>query len=232
MARKFTIASVFSACTQLGDIEQGTWVHNYFRVHDLECDVVIGTELVDMYGKCGYVREAYDIFREMPKRDTLVWTAMISSFAVNGYAKEAFGTFNEMEASGVKPNHVTFVGLLSACAHSGLVEKGRCRAELFEEAERLIESMPMKPYLFVWGALIGGCQMQWNFELGEKIKRSRFNDAMRIKDMMKKRGLKKEVSGCSMIEIEGVVHEFSVKEYSAIVSTEIKVANKNNLMQW
>ncbi|KAM7279122.1 hypothetical protein ACFE04_006256 [Oxalis oulophora] len=131
MARKITIASVLSACTQLGDIEQGTsieqgtWVHNYLRVHDLECDVVIGTNLVDMYGKCGYVREAYDIFREMPKRDTLVWTAMIMSFAVKGYVKEAFGTFNEMEASGVKPNHVTFVGLLSACAHSGLVEKGR-----------------------------------------------------------------------------------------------------------
>ncbi|KAM7278185.1 hypothetical protein ACFE04_005319 [Oxalis oulophora] len=82
------ILRVLSACTpQLGaieqgtSIEQGTWVHNYLRVHDLDCDVVIGTALVDMYGKCGYVQEAYDIFREMPKRDTLVWTAMISSFA-------------------------------------------------------------------------------------------------------------------------------------------------------
>ncbi|KAM7260415.1 hypothetical protein ACFE04_016156 [Oxalis oulophora] len=123
---KITIASVLSAYTQLGAIEHGTWVHNYSRVRDLECDVVIGTELVDMYGRCGYVREAYYIFREMLKRDTLAWSAMISWFAVNGYAKEAFGTFNETEASGVKPNHVTFVGLLSACAYSGLVEKGCC----------------------------------------------------------------------------------------------------------
>ncbi|KAM7279792.1 hypothetical protein ACFE04_006926 [Oxalis oulophora] len=84
---KIMILTLLSACTQLGaieqgtSIEQGTWVHNYLRVHDLDCDVVIGTALVDMYGKCGYVRKAYDIFREMPKRDTLVWTVMISSFA-------------------------------------------------------------------------------------------------------------------------------------------------------
>ncbi|KAM7257934.1 hypothetical protein ACFE04_013675 [Oxalis oulophora] len=179
MPKRVTL--LWTADFVLGAFEQGTWVHNYLRVHDLECDVVIGTELVDMYGECGYVREAYDIFREMPKRDTLVWTAMISSFAGN-----------DMDT-------LKLLVLLMRWKLLG-------RAELFEEAERLIESMPMKPYLFVWG-----------------IKGSRFNDAMRIRDMMKERGLKKEVSGCNMIEIEGVVHEFSVREYSTIVSTEIKL---------
>ncbi|KAK4839768.1 hypothetical protein QYF36_024837 [Acer negundo] len=122
---KITIASVLSACAYLGAIDHGNWVHGYLNRSGLECDVVIGTALVDMYGKCGCVGKAYAAFKEMPEKDTLAWTAMISVFALHGYAKEAFDTFKEMEDEGVKPNHVTFVGLFSACAHSGLVGKGR-----------------------------------------------------------------------------------------------------------
>ncbi|KAL0000143.1 hypothetical protein SO802_019745 [Lithocarpus litseifolius] len=109
---KITIASVLSACAYLGAIDHGKWVHGYLGRSGLECDVVIGMALVDMYGKCGCVEKAYE-------------TAVISVFALHGFCKEAFDLFEEMEMLGVKPNHVTFVGLLSACAHSGLVEKGR-----------------------------------------------------------------------------------------------------------
>ncbi|KAF2315726.1 hypothetical protein GH714_040258 [Hevea brasiliensis] len=127
MARpdKITIASVLSACAYLGAIDHGKWVHGYLRRSGLECDMVIGTALVDMYGKCGCLERAYEVFKEMPEKDTLAWTAIISVFALHGYGQEAFDIFKEMEAEGVKPNHVTFVGLLSACAHSGFVEIGR-----------------------------------------------------------------------------------------------------------
>ncbi|XP_044505717.1 pentatricopeptide repeat-containing protein At5g66520-like [Mangifera indica] len=192
---KITIASVLSACANLGAVDLGNWLYGYLMRSGLECEVVIGTALVDMYGKCGCVERAYSVFKEMPKKDTMAWTAMISVFALHGYAKEAFNTFEEMESECIKPNHVTFVGLLSACAHSGFVEKGRwcfdmmrcvylmepqvhhyacmvdilSRAGLFDEAEGLIGSMPMEPDVFVWGALLGGCQMHGNVELGEKI---------------------------------------------------------------
>ncbi|GAV61852.1 PPR domain-containing protein/PPR_2 domain-containing protein [Cephalotus follicularis] len=267
---KITIASVLSACAYLGAIDHGKWVHSYLRRSGLECDVVIGTALVDMYGKCGRVDRAYEVFIDMPKKDTLAWTAMISSFALHGYGKEAFDTFKEMEAVGVKPNHVTFVGLLSACAHSGLVENGRwcfkimrhvyliepqvyhyacmvdilSRAGLFEEAERLIRSMPMEPDVFVWGALLGGCQMHGNVELGERVaqylvdleptnhafyvnlcdiyaKAYRFDDVKRVRALMKERGIKKEVPGCSMIEVDGVVKEFSVRGSPDVMMTEL-----------
>ncbi|XP_024927200.3 pentatricopeptide repeat-containing protein At5g66520-like isoform X1 [Ziziphus jujuba] len=257
---KITIASVLSACASLGAIDHGKWVHSYLKMSGQESDMVIGTALIDMYGKCGCVEKAYEVFKEMQKKDTLAWTAMISVFALHGFSKEALNLYEEMKKEGVRPNHVTFVGLLSACAHSGLVAEGRCcfvamkqvhliepevyhyacmvdilsRAALFEEAEELIRSMPMKPDAFVWGALLGGCQMHANVELGERVaqylvdleplnhafyvnlcdiyaKSGRFEDVKRIRTLMKERGIKKEVPGCSMIEIDGVVHEFSVR---------------------
>lgn len=257
---KITIASVLSACASLGAIDHGKWVHSYLKMSGLESDMVIGTALIDMYGKCGCMEKAYEIFKEMQKKDTLAWTAMISVFALHGFNKEALNLYEEMEKAGVKPNHVTFVGLLSACAHSGLVDEGRrcfdrmkqihliepevyhyacmvdilSRAALFEEAEGLVRSMPMKPDTFVWGALLGGCQMHANILLGERVaqylidleplnhafyvnlcdiyaKSGRFEDVKRIRTLMKERGIKKEVPGCSMIEIDRVVHEFSVR---------------------
>ncbi|KAJ9164104.1 hypothetical protein P3X46_023718 [Hevea brasiliensis] len=267
---KITIAGVLSACAYLGAIDHGKWVHGYLRRSGLECDMVIGTALVDMYGKCGCLERAYEVFKEMPEKDTLAWTAIISVFALHGYGQEAFDIFKEMEAEGVKPNHVTFVGLLSACAHSGFVEIGRwcfdimkriyriepqvhhyaCmvdilgRAGLFEEAEELIRNMPMEPDVFVWGALLGGCQTHRNVQLGERVaqhlinleplnhafymnlcdiyaKAGRYNDMRRIRASMKEKGIKKEVPGCSMIEVNGIVHEFSTIGSPDVVMDEL-----------
>lgn len=257
---KITIASVVSACAALGALDHGRWLHGYMKKSRIECDMVISTALIDMYGKCGDVKRAFDIFRGIPKKDSQAWTAMVSVFALHGYCEEAFCLVQEMESSGLKPNHVTFVGLLSACAHAGSLEKGRwcfdamkrvykiepqvyhyacmvdmlSRVGLFEEAEGLIQTMPMPPDVFVWGALLGGCQMHANTELGERVARhlieleplnhafyvnlcdiyakaGKFKDVKRIRMLMREIGVQKEVPGCSMIEIDGVVHEFSVK---------------------
>jgi len=258
---KITIASVLSACALLGSIDHGKWVHAYLRKNNIECDVVIGTALVNMYGKCGDVQQAIEIFNDMAEKDASAWTAMISVFALHGFGKKAFDCFLEMEKARVKPNHVTFVGLLSACSHSGLVEQGRwcfdvmkrvyliepqiyhyacmvdilSRARLFDEALILIRSMPMKPDVYVWGALLGGCQMHGDIELGEKVARNlidlephnhafyinlcdiyakagKYDAAKSIRNLMKERGIETKVPGCSMIEINGVVQEFSVGE--------------------
>ncbi|XP_042062239.1 pentatricopeptide repeat-containing protein At5g66520-like [Salvia splendens] len=257
---KITVASALSACASLGAIDHGKWVHSYLERSGIECDMVIGTALVDMYGKCGYVNRALEVFNGMRGKDFLAWTAMISVLALNGYGEEAFEVFEEMVAAGVRPNAVTFVGLLSACAHSGLVQKGRqcfnsmkrdyhiepqvehyaCmidilgRAGLFTEAQDVINSMPMRPDAFVWGALLGACQLHGNVRLGEKIamflielepqnhayyiilcdlyaKAGRFDDQKRIRSMMKGVNVRKTVPGTSMVEVDGVVCEFSIK---------------------
>ncbi|XP_072993789.1 pentatricopeptide repeat-containing protein At5g66520-like [Typha latifolia] len=257
---KVTVASVVAACASLGAMDQGRWVHGYLKRHMLEFDVVIGTALIDMYGKCGCVERAVEVFEELSERDVLAWTAMISVFATHGLAEEAFGLFEEMVRQGLRPNHVTFGALLSACAHAGLVEKGRwcldvmkrvyyiepqqqhfaCivdllgRAGLFEEAEHLINSMPVEPDSFVWGALLGACRMHGNVEIGERVasyligldplnhvlyvilsdiyaRANRFADVKKIRSYMKDHGIKKTTPGCSMIEIDGKILEFSAK---------------------
>lgn len=267
---KITIASILSACASLGALDHGEWVHTYLSRSGIECDLVIQTALIDMYGKCGAVDRALEIFRKMPNKDSLACTAMISVFALHGSSEEASSLFEEMEKLGMKPNHVTFVALLSACAHSGSVQKGHwyfdvmnrvysiepqvyhyaCmvdmlgRAGLFEEAERLIEKMPMEPDVFVWGALLAGCQMHGDVELGERVakclidldplnhvfyvslrdmyaKAGRIKDLKVIKSLMKGRQIRKEVPGQSMIEIDGIVHEFSVRGSSEVRMEEL-----------
>ncbi|KAL3650460.1 hypothetical protein CASFOL_006863 [Castilleja foliolosa] len=284
---KVTVAGALSACASIGAIDQGKWVHSYLQRSKMGCDMVIDTALVDMYGKCGYIEKAYEVFKGMHDKDVLAWTVMISVLALNGLGDEAFGIFTEMEAFGVGPNAVTFVSLLSACAHSGLVEKGRLcfdlmrrvyrieprvehyacmvdilgRAGLFNEAEEIISSMPMRPDVFVWGALLGACQMHGNVELGERVARDlielephnhafyvvlcdlyaksgRFEDRKRIRGLMKDRDVKKTVPGSSMIEVDGVVCEFSVRGSSEmpvealrsvllVLSNEMKIDGNN-----
>lgn len=257
---KITIASILTACASLGALDHGKWAHSFLRRSRIECDLVICTALIDMYGKCGSVHRAVEIFRAIPGKDSLAWTAMISVFALHGRCEEAFQFFEEMQTLGLMPNHVTFVGLLSACAHSGSVERGRwcfnamrhiykiepqvhhyacmvdllSRAGLFEEAEGFIESMPVEPDVFVWGALLGGCLMHRNVEIGVKVAKhlieiqpmnhvfyvnlcdlyaraGRVEDVKRVRALMRTRRIQKEVPGCSMIEINGIVHEFSVQ---------------------
>nr|XP_010317464.1 pentatricopeptide repeat-containing protein At5g66520-like [Solanum lycopersicum] len=268
---KMTIASVLSACASLGAVDHGRWVHDYLNRSGMECDMVIATALVDMYGKCGSVSKALDVFRSMKNKDVLAWTAMLSAFAINGNGREALELFLDMETAGVRPNAVTFTALLSACAHSGLTDIGRwcfrvmrhayhiepqvqhyaCmidilgRAGLFDEAEELIKNMPVEPDVFVWGALLGGCQMHQNFQLGEKVARylialeplnhafyvnlcdiyakaRRFDHVKEIRALMKEKEIEKTVPGCSAIEVNGVVCEFSVRGSSQVLMTEIK----------
>lgn len=110
------------------------WVHGYLKMCGIELDVVIGTALIDMYGKCGCLAGALEVFDEMPDKDVLAWTAMISAFAIHGFGEEAFTLLEKMERHGTKPNQVTFGALLCACAHSAMVERDRW---CFEAMKRL-----------------------------------------------------------------------------------------------
>ncbi|KAJ0457131.1 putative tetratricopeptide-like helical domain superfamily, DYW domain-containing protein [Helianthus annuus] len=193
--KKFVLSSVASACANVGSLDQGKWIHAYAKQNSIELDGVLGTALVDMYAKLGRLDLAWDVFETMKRKEVSSWNAMIGGLAMHGRAKDAIELFLQMEKKRVQPDEITFVGLLNACAHGGLVDVGlECfdrmqdvygveptvhhygcmvdllgRAGRLAEAEELVYNMPMTPSPAVWGALLGACRVHENIDMGEKI---------------------------------------------------------------
>ncbi|KAL7596911.1 hypothetical protein Lser_V15G29105 [Lactuca serriola] len=189
-----TMVHCLSACTQLGALDLGIWLHHYITKHHLPINIALGTALVDMYAKCGNIAKALQVFDEMPNRNSQTWTTIIVGLAYHGNAHDAVSCFWDMINVGITPDDVTFVGVLSACCHGGLVNEGRkiftqmtskfnvspkckhysCmvdilgRAGLLEEAEEVIKSMPIVADDGVWGALFFACRVHGNVEMGER----------------------------------------------------------------
>ncbi|KAK6232216.1 hypothetical protein SCA6_002289, partial [Theobroma cacao] len=187
-----TMVSVISACAAAGALDIGRWVHAYIEKQMIEIDIMLSTALVNMYAKCGCIEKAKELFERMPVKDQKAWSSMIVALAVHGLAEEALEAFSRMEESKVKPNHVTFVGILAACAHSGLVSEGRrywssmiesgiepsiehygcmidllCRASLVGEAYNFVQTMPFSPNAVIWRTLLVGCQKNKMLHKGE-----------------------------------------------------------------
>ncbi|TXG65585.1 hypothetical protein EZV62_006860 [Acer yangbiense] len=171
---KTTFLSVISACGKLGDLALGQSFHANVLKMNICKDVAIGTALVDMYAKCGDAECARKVFSKLKTKDTMAWTSMIIGLAMHGDGEEALQTFKRMqEDASVSPDQITYIGVLCACSHVGLVEEGQrhftemrnvygidptiehygcmvdllSRAGRFEEAQRLLEQMPIQPKL-------------------------------------------------------------------------------------
>ncbi|XP_011624792.1 pentatricopeptide repeat-containing protein At5g66520-like [Amborella trichopoda] len=265
-----TFVMVLSACAHLGSLERGQQIHAHIAKNNIKVDVVLSTALIDMYAKCGDKESAKQAFelKDCSRRGVMAWTAMISGLAMHGHGKDALQLFSEMESEGIRPNEITFIGALSACSHAGLVEEGkRCfrlmqeykivpmmehygcmvdllgRAGLLCEAEELILSMPMKPNMIIWSALLSACRIHGDLEMGEQIGKGliesepnhtglnvllanifsasgRWGDAMKIRERIKGKGIRKP-PGCSTIELNGEVHEFVAGESSHPQAEEI-----------
>ncbi|EOA38753.1 hypothetical protein CARUB_v10010934mg [Capsella rubella] len=188
-----TLSIVLSACAHVGALHLGRRVHCYVIKNSIEINTTMGTTLIDLYAKCGCLEEAILVFERLPEKNVYTWTAMINGLAAHGHARGAVDLFQTMLRSHTSPNEVTFIAVLSACAHGGLVEEGQrlflsmkerfnlepsadhyaCMVDLFgrngllEEAKALIEKMPMEPTNAVWGALFGSCLIHKDYELGK-----------------------------------------------------------------
>ncbi|KAI5326289.1 hypothetical protein L3X38_035363 [Prunus dulcis] len=180
----FTFCSVISACAILAVLNYGEQVHGRIIRGGLNKNLALANALVDMYAKCGSITDAHKIFSQMSHRNLVSWTSMMIGYGAHGYGKEAVELFDEMVKSGIRPDQIVFMAVLSACSHAGLVDEGLryfksmindykitpdqdiygCvvdllgRAGRVEEAYELIESMPFKPDESVWGALLGACK--------------------------------------------------------------------------
>ncbi|PIA30619.1 hypothetical protein AQUCO_05400008v1 [Aquilegia coerulea] len=270
-----TMVSVLSSCADLGAFETGTWVHSFIKRKRMKLTVTLGTTIMDFYAKCGSIENSLEVFEEMPSKNVLSWNVLIQGLASNGQGRKALEYFSLMREKGIKPSDVTFIGVLSACSHAGLVDEGRdffvrmsidygtepriehygcmvdilARAGLIEEAYQFIKSMPMEPNAVVWRTLLASCKVHKNIKFGEKSfnhivkldpKNSgdyvlmsniyssvgKWEDALRARCQMKLQGMKK-TPGCSLIEIDGAIHEFFAEDNAHPRSSEIYDAVEN-----
>ncbi|OIT37998.1 PREDICTED: pentatricopeptide repeat-containing protein At3g16610 [Nicotiana attenuata] len=190
-----TVMGILPACSHLAALQLGVCTHGYSIVRGFTEDVSICNALIDMYSKCGKVNIARIIFDKMNKRDVVSWNAMIAGYGVHGHGKEAISLFYDMQTVAQKPDEITFIGLLFACSHSGLVAEGKywffsmcqefkisprmdhylCmvdllgRAGLLDEAYGFIQNMPFKPDVRIWSALLAACRIHKHIVLAEEV---------------------------------------------------------------
>ncbi|CBI36352.3 unnamed protein product, partial [Vitis vinifera] len=196
---EFTMVSILTACAHLGALELGEWIKAYIDKNEIKIDSFVGNALIDMYFNCGNVEKAIRIFNAMPHRDKISWTAVIFGLAINGYGEEALDMFSQMLKASITPDEV-------------------------------IKNMPVKPNSIVWGSLLGACRVHRDEEMAEMAAQqilelepengavyvllcniyaacNRWEKLHEVRKLMMDRGIKK-TPGCSLIEMNGSVHEF------------------------
>lgn len=254
-----TFVSVLSACSDLAGLVEGQQVHQTIAKTVYQCSEIVVSALINMYSKCGELSIARRMFDgSISQRDVVSWNCMIAAYAHHGYGGESIRLFKKMSDLHFKPNDATYVALLSACSHSGMVEEGMryfdelvrdksiqvkedhyacfvdlcSRAGKLKEAFEFIVQLGTKPSVSVWEALLAGCHVHGDDNLGklvaEKIleaqpenagtylllsnlyaSRGKWRDAVKVRLKMKDKGLKKQ-PGCSWIEVGNEVHVFVV----------------------
>lgn len=188
------VVSVLSAIADLGFVEEGKWIHDYIVCNKmLHSYSFIGSALINMYAKCGQIENAYDVFRSIcHRRNVGDWNSMISGLALHGLAREAIELFQEMEREKLKPDDITFLGLLNACNHGGLKDEGQLyfetmqmkykivpkiqhygcivdllgRSGCLEQALEVIHDMPFEPDVLIWKAILSASMKHNDVVLG------------------------------------------------------------------
>ncbi|RZC67654.1 hypothetical protein C5167_011348 [Papaver somniferum] len=183
---EFTTVSLLNACAQLGALKQGEWIHAYIQKKKIHVNSIVLTAIINMYCKCGSIGKALQVFENASTKGLSSWNSLIIGLAMNGDGKQAIQLFLDLQLiSGLRPNDVSFLGVLTACSHSGM-----------RAADKILELDPTETsgYVLLANALaLSG----------------RYEEAIDARALMKKRDIRKE-PGCSLVEVDGVVHEFLV----------------------
>ncbi|MQL85232.1 hypothetical protein Taro_017758 [Colocasia esculenta] len=204
---EMTVVSVLHACAEIGALETGRRIHSYMKRNGFKVEGIMGNALLDMYAKCGNLKLARQVFRDIGMKHVSHWNSMIVALAVHGHSEEALELFSSMEktsSGAAKPNRITFLGVLLACSHKGLVEEGRsffrkmvrqyniepdikhygCMVDLLSrrgmlvEAYEFIKTMPFKANGVLWKMLLAACRCRGNVQMAEAA----FRELCQIED--------------------------------------------------
>ncbi|TVU14624.1 hypothetical protein EJB05_38100, partial [Eragrostis curvula] len=188
------VVGLMSACSQTGNITLAGYIEDYIAKYSIDMNNIhILAGLVNMNAKCGNLERATVLFESMLVRDVFSYCSMMQGHCLHGSAGKAVELFSRMLLEGLSPDDAVFTVVLTACSHAGLVEEGKkyfdmmktvysivpsgehyaClvsllgRCGMLEDAYELIKSMPGKPHPGAWGALLGGCKLHGDIELGK-----------------------------------------------------------------
>lgn len=252
----YAYAGAIASCSVLGSLDNGQQLHSQIIQLGHDSSLSVGNALITMYSRCGPVEGADTVFLTMPYVDSVSWNAMIAALAQHGHGVQAIQLYEKMLKEDILPDRITFLTILSACSHAGLVKEGRhyfdtmrvcygitpeedhysrlidllCHAGMFSEAKNVTESMPFEPGAPIWEALLAGCWIHGNMELGIQAADrllelmpqqdgtyislsnmyaalGQWDEVARVRKLMRERVVKKE-PGCSWIQVESMVHAF------------------------
>lgn len=191
----YSFSAVLRSCSDLATFQLGQQIHVLALKYGLESNEFVASSLIFMYSKCGIIVDARKSFEDASKNSSITWNALMFGYAQHGQCNVALNLFFLMEEKNVKMDHITFVAVLTACSHIGLVEQGckflssmesdygippqmehyACAVDLYgrsgrlEEAKALIEEMPFKPDAMVWKTFLGACRSCGNIELACQV---------------------------------------------------------------
>ncbi|XP_059650550.1 pentatricopeptide repeat-containing protein At1g25360 [Cornus florida] len=256
----YAFAGAITSCSVLAALEHGRQLHAQLVRLGFDSSLSAGNALITMYARCGVVEAADCVFVTMPYVDSVSWNAMIAALGQHGHGAQAIELFEQMLKEDILPDRITFLTILSACSHAGLVKEGcryfdsmydtygirpdedhyarfidlLCRAGKFAKAKDVLQTMPFEPRTPIWEALLAGCRIHGNMDLGIQAAErlfelmpqhdgtyillsnmyanvGRWDDVAKVRKIMRERGVKKE-PGCSWIEVENKVHVFLVDD--------------------
>ncbi|XP_073098882.1 pentatricopeptide repeat-containing protein At4g30700-like [Elaeis guineensis] len=185
---QFSYNCALSACAAIGALEQARAIHCRTVKRGLISDLGVGNALITVYGKCGALNEAEMIFHSMTSPDMISWNALLMGYSQNGQGSAVLDFYEKMQKSGVQPNHVTFISLLTACSYLGEVVKGQ---RFFYAMEKKHGISPTKEH---YASETFAAARLWE-------------DVAKLRAVMKEKRLLKE-PGCSWIEIRDRKHMF------------------------
>ncbi|KAI5065700.1 hypothetical protein GOP47_0020395 [Adiantum capillus-veneris] len=257
-----TFVCIFKSCAQTSAFNKGKQAHSLFLKRGFELDAFSGSALIDMYMSCGSLEDAQAVFKYSPKEYIAPWNALLAGYAQHNQYEHALECFSDLCSSGLQPDDVTFMCLLSACSHAGQVDQGVhhfklmrerriaisieyynlmvglfCHAGCFQEAEEMLECLPIMSNVVGWTSLLAACRRIGNVEVGQRCfkvmnlldgldtidtgyhslmvsiykKAGLWEDAEKVEELRKGARIWKKPAK-SYIEVDDIVHEFTVAD--------------------
>ncbi|KAH7561222.1 hypothetical protein JRO89_XS10G0195000 [Xanthoceras sorbifolium] len=191
---EFTFSSVINACAaSTAAVEQGKQFHAFSIKSRLDNALCVSSALVTMYARKGNIESANEVFKRQGERDLVSWNSMISGYAQHGHGKKALEVFREMQRNNMEMDGITFIGVITACTHAGLVDEGQqyfdimvkehhinptmehysclidlySRAGMLEKAMEIINMMPFAAGATMWRTILAACRVHRNLDLGK-----------------------------------------------------------------